>query len=154
MSASVLVRSVLPGLVLISAAGLAQAQVAGNCEDDTLTPLEQRAACDAEIEAATDPLERARLLVERAGTYRREGDPAGAVDALADLAEADRLAPDMDPQLRADLLVERAEAHASEGDFETAMADVAEAERLAPTTRRRQSFAASSCPTKATSRAL
>ncbi len=132
MLATTAFRTALPGLVLVLAAGSAQAQAAQDCQDRTLVPSEQRAACNEALEATTDPLERARLLVERVVTYRREQNLDMLDEATADLAEAERLAPDMDPQLRADLLVERSEMSAVQGDFEAALADIEEAERLAP----------------------
>jgi tetratricopeptide (TPR) repeat protein len=125
-------RTALSGLVLTLAAGAAQAQGAQDCQDATLAPTAQRGACDAAIEAATDPLEQARLLIQRAQTYRREQNMDGVDEVGADLAEAERLVPDMDPQLRVDLLVERSEISAVRGDFEAALADIEEAERLAP----------------------
>lgn len=95
-------QSALPGLVLVVAAAAAHAHAAQDFQDTTLAPTAQRAA-------RTEALERARLLMERAGTFR----------------EGERLAPDADPRLRA-------EARRSQGDLEGALPNVMEAERLVP----------------------
>jgi tetratricopeptide (TPR) repeat protein len=113
-------------------ANIAKANALGRCEDIMQPPLAQRVACDAAIEAATDPLERARLLVARAGTHRREQNRSMADAALADLTRAEHLAPDADPALRADRLVERAAIYSLQGNHQAALVDIEEAERLAP----------------------
>lgn len=132
MSVSPLSRIGFPSLILILTAGSAFADALRDCRNATLPPDAQRSACDAAVEAATDPLEQARLLVLRAGTWARAQDRSWADEALADLAEAERLAPEADPQLRADLLVLRARAHHAQGNLEAAQAETEEAARLAP----------------------
>lgn len=132
MTSRILVANVLPGLALMGWAGVAQAQAAEGCLNDELPPVDQRAACDAEIAAETDPVAKATRLVARAGTFRREANRDGIDDALADLAEAEQLAPDAEPALRAQLLIERAEAQLASGEREAALAALAEAEPLAP----------------------
>jgi tetratricopeptide (TPR) repeat protein len=132
MSVAPLSRIGFPSLILILTAGSAFADALQDCRNASLPPDAQRSACDAAIEAAADPLERARLHVLRAGTWAREPDRSGADEALPDLAEAERLAPEADPQLRADLLVLRAGAHYAQGNLEAGQAETEEAARLAP----------------------
>lgn len=129
MPTSTLRRSVLPAIALILASGAARAGAAEDCADALIGPAARIAACDAAIAAAADPLERAGLLVQRAGANRLRADHEAV---LADLAEAERIAPDAPPELRADMLVQRSEVFRLRDDFDAALADIAEAERLVP----------------------
>ena len=65
-------RHVVPVLLAISAAP-AFANALPPCDDAMAPPAARHASCDVEIEAANDPQERARLLVQRAQTSRMEG---------------------------------------------------------------------------------
>lgn len=130
MRVSQVLRRVLPLVVLCSGAGAALADAPGACLTPLALPSTARLlACDAALAEASDPVERARMLVKRAVAQRGLQAPEAA---LSDLAEAERLVPRMDSQLRADLLVERSEVHRLAGDHEAALADIAEAEHLAP----------------------
>ena len=108
------------------------ALASADCGDEVQAPPARSAACEAALKTATSRTERARLLIQRARSYRQWNRSDAASKAMADLVEAERLLPRMSRQMQADLLVERAEIHHLSGDRSAALADLDKAERLAP----------------------
>lgn len=105
-------------------AGPALADDAADCRNRDYPDLMRLPLCGAAIQAATDPRDRADLLLWRAAIHDRAGDLDAA---LADFAEAEALAPGW-----ADPLVERSFAFYDRGDLDAALAELARARAVEP----------------------
>ncbi len=105
-------------------AGPALADDAADCRNRDYPDLMRLPLCGAAIQAATDPRDRADLLLWRGAIHSRAGDLDAA---LADYAEAEALAPGW-----ADPLVERAYAFQAQGDMDAAVAEIARARATEP----------------------
>jgi len=132
-------RPILLGVV--SAALAFPTLASADCGDATQAPPERSAACEAALKTATDPVERARLLIFRAQSNTQQIKMDAASQAIVHLGEIDYLLPDINPQMRADLHAERgrimlrAQSNRQQMRMDTtsqAMADLAAAERLLP----------------------
>lgn len=114
-----------PLLVLVLFAAPAMADQAEDCRNGDLTDPDRLPACMEAIEAASDPVERADLLLWRGAIHKRAEDYE---QAEADFAAAQALRPDW-----ADPLVERAYLLKDQGDLDRALASVQQAWALEPT---------------------